>query len=165
MNTDFGSSLVCAVILIICILPFVFLFRGKNKRQKKLFKVIKSMATDNGYELGKFEIFTNFAIGVDAKNNFLFFYKEGKSCAKEYRIALNEIKDCKIIQTDKVINHDKKRGFTVDKLELNLLPYSAQGSEISIEFFNTEDNLPLYSELSSLKSWKEYIQKNLQIAA
>lgn len=161
MKTDLGSTIVFAIIIVICILPFIFLYIGKNKKKNKLRKELASMAQKKNRKLQQCEIFTNFAIGTDENNEFLFYMKQGKDGIKEYQIALNEVKDCKIRQTDRRLKHNKKQNLVIDKLELSLVPYPGKGREINLEFFNTDDNLPLYGELNSLKSWKAFVQERL----
>ncbi|SHJ68119.1 hypothetical protein [Pseudozobellia thermophila] len=158
MKTDLGSTIVFAIIIVICILPFIFLYIGKNKRKNKLRNTLASMARERNRKLHKYEIFTNFAIGTDENREFLFFIKQRQDRIKEYQIALKEVKDCKIRQTDRTLRQNKKQNLVIEKLELRLIPYSNKQDEINLEFFNTDDNLPLYGELGAIKSWQEFVR-------
>ncbi|AYN68275.1 hypothetical protein D1013_13255 [Euzebyella marina] len=164
MNMDLGTLIIGAILVILCLSPFVIIALNSNGTEKKLVKLLEAMAYKKGSTINKHEVFSNFAIGIDPNNQYLFYVKNYKGHIMEKTVLLEDFNDCSIIQTDHTIKQAKKRQTIIDKLELHLQPANKAVSDYSIEFYNTDESLPLNGQLQAMQKWRHII-KSKQLKA
>ncbi|MBC6999243.1 hypothetical protein [Cytophaga sp. FL35] len=156
MKLDVGTLYVGAILISLCIMPFVFIYMSKNKKQQAFKNSLTKMATDTHTSLGKHEFFVDFALGTDLHYNYLYVVKEKDRSLVENTVFLNEYSSSKVVQTDHIIRKNKSRDVVIEKLELNLTDNHTH-KETLIEFYNNRDGLPLDGQLQSIKTWNDLI--------
>ncbi|WP_040280920.1 hypothetical protein [Psychroserpens damuponensis] len=154
-----GITITSAVLVLLVTTPVVLIQQQQKKKERKLLNALKALANQHKSKLAEFEVFKNFAIGLDANNHNLFFYKQNSKKEISQRIDLNNIKSCGILNSKKA-NHTDKHD-TIVRLQLVLNPKSSSKHEQNIEIFNQIDDFQLNGELEVIQKWEHIIQNNL----
>ncbi|MEM5565184.1 hypothetical protein WNY78_08710 [Psychroserpens sp. AS72] len=155
-----GITLTSTVLVLLVTTPVVLIQQQQKKKERKLLKALKAIANQHNSTLTEFEVFKNFAIGLDKNNNNLFFYKQNSKKEITQRIDLNKIKSCGILNSKKANNSDKKD--SIVRLQLILNPKSNAKHEQNIEIYNQTDDFQLNGELEVIRKWEHLIQTHLK---
>jgi hypothetical protein len=162
MEMDLGSTIIGVVIIIICALPFIMINRSRKKREKQFLQSLSKIAAYNNCKIDQHEIFGYFSIGIDETKKNVFFSRQTKDKMEEQSIDLNEIQNCKVINTSRTFKNNNGNQRVIDKLELSFIPTAKNTSEITLEFFNADESLQYSGELQSIEKWSELINSQLK---
>lgn len=162
MEMDLGSTIIGVVSIVLFMLPFVLLNRGRKKREKVLLQSLNKIASQHKCKIKKHEIFNNFIIGFDDSQNILFYYNRLDHNDGIKVIDLKEIESCKVVITNRTYNNRQGSQRIVDKLELCFYPYVQVEQNIHLVFFNSDLNMQLSGELQSIENWSKYINDRLK---
>lgn len=155
---NLGNFITGAVITIICILPFILLRLNRKKIENNLIKSLQKLAKQYNCQIHKHDIFIDFIIGIDTRNNFVFYYKQTKNKQVEYAIHLTEIESCKIIDTSN--SKDNSDGFI--GLYLCLQPKSKDQKVIELEFLDLHNSYQLHVDKQPIEKWDTIIHNGLK---
>lgn len=150
---DTGTIIVSIVIIAICILPFVFIGRGRKKREKAQYKSLVDFATTLGGNITAHEFIGDAILGLDETGMSVFFGKSKLQPEDYIHLNLAEYSHCKV----NTVSHSSKtrEGQTtvIEKIELNFIPLLKQQPVASLEMYNTEESSFLSNELLLSESW------------
>ncbi|HET6245272.1 MAG: hypothetical protein H0V01_02025 [Bacteroidetes bacterium] len=138
---DLGSAIIGAILIAICIVPFILMSRGRKKREKQILQSLTDIAVQHNCQISQHEFCGDFVIGIDEAKNFVFFHKQRKDRVIEQFIDLAKIQNCKVINSNQTITNKDGNYKVIDKLELSFIPIAKEKTEITLEFFNSDVSL------------------------
>jgi len=152
-----NNIIIGAIIIVICIVPFILLGQGKKKRKRKILESLNNIANQHDCTIGKHEICGDFIIGIDETKKAVFFMKQLAEKTVEQYVNLLEIANCKARTTARAVEFGNGSQSVIEKLELSFIPIDKNKKEISFEFFNTDISSQLIGELQSIEEWSKLI--------
>jgi putative lipase involved disintegration of autophagic bodies len=150
---DTSSTLIGIIILILCILPFFFLGRGRKKTEKKMLQSVEDYAMEHNCRVTQIELIRDFVLAIDEINKHVFYYKINKDNTEILDINLTEIKGCKVINIGRNTDNQK----ITDQLLLSFIPNNAKQKELKLECYNSDVQVQLCGEAQCLERWSEMI--------
>ncbi|MBK9254205.1 MAG: hypothetical protein IPM42_01820 [Saprospiraceae bacterium] len=153
-----GSIIFSAILIILCVAPFIVLQRTKINSQNKLINALKNLAKDYDSEISHYEVCGNIVIGLDSNSENVFYYKKYKNEEVVSLVKLQDVKACKVVQTTR--SNDGVHKF-IDKIVLQFEPKNKTQQLDSFEFYNSEESLQLNGELQDVGRWEQLIQSKL----
>lgn len=156
---DIGITITGAILIAICILPFVLMGRNSRKHEKLLFQSLSNIAAKQNCKITQHECCEEYIIGIDETSNFLFFFKRVKDKDISQYINLSEIQDCKIVNTSRSNGNEK----IIDKLELNLISHTKKTPNILLELYNSDDRMHLGDDFLLIERWAKKINELLKL--
>ena len=157
---NLGITITSTVLVLLVVTPVVLMQQQQKKKERKLLKALKTLAKSDNYSITEYDIFKNFAIGLDKQNNTLYFHKMSASKEINQRINLNDIKSCGVSNSKKPTQKNTS-GDTV-KLELILNSAKNSGDHKTIEFYNQTDDFQLNGELEIVRKWEHIIHDRIK---
>nr|WP_321227863.1 hypothetical protein [uncultured Psychroserpens sp.] len=157
---NLGVTITSAVLVLLVIAPVALIQQQQKKKERKILKSLKALASKYDCTLTEYEVFKNFAIGLDEKNNNLFFYKKNSLKEISQHVDLNKIKSCGILNSKKANNKSKQDN--IARLQLILNPLDNIKHEQTIEIYNQTDDFQLNGELDVIHKWEHIIQNSLK---
>lgn len=153
---DLGTTIIGAVLVIICAIPFVLVKKGGKTQKKQALQKLKTLAEQNNDGLGEYDVYNNMAIALNVLKTAVLFYKEADEVAEAYYLKLNDIKQCKVdaIYKPSKIKTNKNENIA-EKLVLCF--YLKNGDLINLEFYNVEKTLQITWEHFALEKWQKLI--------
>jgi len=156
------NTIIGAIIIAICIVPFIIMSKNRKKRERKSLQALISTASKHNCNISMHEICGDFIIGIDEPHKNVFFVKQMKDNLIEQHVNLADIQNCRIKNTARTIS-DKNGNFNVvDKLELSFVPLLKNNKEISLEFYNADNGMLIVGELQSVEKWAKLINNSMQ---
>lgn len=159
---DLGSIIIGAIILAICIVPFIFMGRNRKKRERNTIQSLVNFANQQNCNISKHEICGDYIIGIDETKKFVFFIKQIKENVDKKHINLADIRNCMIDNTSRTVTNNNNNLNVIDKLELSFIPFDKAMNEIKLEFFNADNSMMLVGELQSIEKWVKFINNILK---
>jgi len=158
---NLGIPIILAIIIAICIVPFILMSRNSKKRERKTLQSIINIANQQDCTITKHEICGDFIIGIDETKNFVFFFKQLNIVVEQF-INLADIQNCKVKNTTSTVTNKHGNYNVIDKLELSFIPFDKKKKEITMEFFNADNSIQLVGELQSVEKWSNLINDCLK---
>lgn len=152
---DLGTVVTAAIMLAVCVLPFVLMNRKKQKRMKHLKQTFNDFAKENNQSIGEFDICGEIMIGLDATASTLLFIKENN--ISDLRVNV-EIKNIAHISIEK-INFEESSNFV--KIALSIQLKGNNSKLIELILFDTTNRMQLDGELQLAEKWHKKIQEML----
>lgn len=146
---EMGTIITGAVVILLCILPFVLLGSGRRKRQKQLLHTLQAQAAQQGGKISRHDCLREAAIGIDDEARTLYFVKNDIT----QHIRLQDIKSCRAINNTRTVDNNR----IVEQLALSLIPTGSGRSEIQLELYNAETDIQLNGELQLLEKWVQIV--------
>ena len=156
---DIGITITGAILIAICILPFVLIGRNSRKQEKLLFQSLSNIAAKHNCKITQHECCEEYIIGLDETSNFLFFFKRVKDKEISKQINLSEIQNCKIINTSRSNGNEK----IIDKLELSFSSSTKKEANIILELYNSDDRIQLGDDFLLIERWAKKINELLNL--
>lgn len=154
---DLGTAIVGAVCVVVCILPFVLINYNRKKSERYILLALKNNANQHNSQISQHELHGHFAIGVDEKNKFVYFYHQNKGKVSEQFIDLSEMESCQSVNTSRTINNRDGDQKIIERLELCFTPRDKTRSVVNLEFFNANNAPQLNGELQLIENWANVI--------
>lgn len=159
---NLGTAIVGAIFIAIFMLPFIFMLSGRKKKEKQLKQSILAIANNHNCKISQQEISDEFAIGLDETLNQLFFFKKttGKEIAQHINLA--EIKSCKVIKTEHSTGNKQDSVKLIDKLDLHFSFLDRKNPDISLAFYDSEENFGMDGEIQIIEKWSKIVNDRLK---
>lgn len=159
---DLGTSIIGAILVAICVLPFLLLGRSRRKREKRMMQSLMKIAEKENCIISEQDSCREFIIGIDRTNHFLFFNKFSNGKETSRFANLEEIQSCKLVNKSRAIDKKESNVLVIDKLELSFRPLDKNSEEFSWEFYSSDENSHLDDELQLLEKWVKIINNHIQ---
>jgi hypothetical protein len=160
---DSGTIIITAIFLAIIIVPFIITGYNRRNKMKKMLQSLKKLADEQNCYVTQSEVCSNFAIGIDAMANFLFFMKQTEEGVITKTVNLREYRNCRLNNSARNLSSKKEHYHVITKLILSFNPFDKSKSDEVIEIYNNEvDSLTLSGELQVAERWQEMIGLKLK---
>lgn len=161
MNTSTMIS-VAIIIAIVLVLYLGISMNRKNKEKKKL-QALTDLASKQNCKITKYELDSKISLGLDEKNDFLFFLKKtGEFTVTKY-INLSEVKKCKVVNTNRTVKFNNSNSVVVERLEISLELNGKTAEPALLEFYNVNtDGSILNGELQLAEKWSAILNETLK---
>ena len=152
---DLNIIIMSAIIIAICILPFVILSRNSKRKKKRIKSILSDIAKTKSGEIGAYEICGNLAVGITQEDEaFVFYNKKEDDTELKSCILLDQFKKCNFIKTS-----SSSGSGSIGKLILEFEHLDKNQSDVSLEFFNSSENFQMGGELELVEKWKPIIDE------
>jgi len=158
---DLGSTIIGAIMMAICFMPFILMSRSRKKKRKQILQSLTEVAKRHNCLLGQHEFCGDFIIGFDQNTNFVFFFKQKKEEAISQFVDLSEIQSCQAIKSIRSIKNNRDNVSFIERVELSYIPMDKYKAEIKFELY-CEENTQLSGELQLVDKWVEQINDRLR---
>ncbi|MCB0461514.1 MAG: hypothetical protein R2816_05750 [Flavobacteriaceae bacterium] len=155
---DSGVTLIGIFIVVLCAIPFVIPYINRKKIEKQFLLSLKELAKQNDCSINQYEIFGNFAIGIDESKNFVFFTLNEEEGLNKQCVNLSMIKTCIINKTYRLTAKKEK---ITDKLSLYFSFKEKSNPDIALDFYNSNVNYQLNGEIQIIEKWNQVINNAL----
>lgn len=162
MEMELGSAIVGAVSIAVVALPVVLMSRNRRKKGKHFNGLLTQLAAQHDCKIDQQEIAGNFAIGLDATKNFVFFCKETEETVDKQVVDLGKIRKCEVLKTSRIVKVKEENQRVIDRIELDFIPGAKGTPETKLEFFNADLFPQLSGELQSAEKWSQLINGRLK---
>ncbi|WP_028890781.1 hypothetical protein [Tenacibaculum sp. 47A_GOM-205m] len=150
---DLGTTIVGAVLLIICIAPFILVRKRQLTKKNEKLQILNNLSQEHNCFIQEYESCNDFILGIDKSKNFLFFHKHSEETTHSQVINLQEIDECVVIKKTRSIN-DK----TIALIELNFIK---KNEVTSIIIYDEKTDLLISNELLVANKWSLIINSSL----
>lgn len=158
---DQGSAIVGAILIAICIVPFILMSRGSRKKKKRMLQALTESAKQHNGQLSQHEFCGDFVIGFAEDINSVFFIKQKNEEAISQVADLSKIQSCQAVKRTRTIKNKGGNVRITERVELNFIPKDKSKDEINFELY-TEENMQLSGELQLVDEWSKQINDRLK---
>jgi hypothetical protein len=156
---DTGTIIVAAVLVAICIMPFIFSYRNNRKREAANLAPLIRMAEAHQGHISLSDTWGETAIALDATAKKLFYRRKAKDREHLITIDLNDIAACKGVRVDEPTDRKSKAAPAIARLELELVSRKKDTAPVKLLFFSSAHSLQLNGEVMLLKKWEQAVQQ------
>jgi hypothetical protein len=160
MNTS--TMITLAIIIAIVLVLYLLLSMNKKNKEKKRLQALTDLASEQNCSITKYEFDSKISLGLDEKNNFLFYVKTiGENTENRY-INLSEVKKCKVVNTNRTVRFNNSNSVVVERLEISFEPNGKTVEPALLEFYNVNtDGSILNGELQLAEKWSAIVNERL----
>jgi hypothetical protein len=158
-----ASTMITVAIIIAIVLVFYLVIstNRKNKERKKL-QVLTDLASKQNCSITKYELDSKISLGLDEKNNFLFYLKTNGENLETRYINLSEVKKCKVVNTNRTVRFNNSNSVVVERLEISFEPNNKAAEPVLLEFYNDDNNGSILNgELQLAEKWSAIVNERL----
>lgn len=159
---NLGIAITGAIFIAIFMLPFILMLSGRKKKEKQLLQSMLTIANNHNCKISQQEINEEFAIGLDEALNQLFFFKKTANKEISQHVNLAEIKSCKVIKTEHSIGNKADNNKSIDKLDLQFSFFDKKNPDISLVFYDSEENFGFDGEIQMIEKWAKIVNDRLK---
>lgn len=156
-----SSIILSAIILALCIAPFILMGRGRKRKEKEMAQALKNLADKEECLISKKQICGDFIIGFDENKKHFFYIKKTDNEEFTKHINLRKIQKCKAVITSRKISTTNGSQRIIEKLELSFTPKNVSEPEIFLEFYDEKTNMQLSGELQVIEEWEKLLSEKL----
>ncbi|MEA1785173.1 hypothetical protein U1E44_03650 [Arenibacter sp. GZD96] len=158
---DLETTFIAALLVAICIFPFLAIGTSIRKKKKLLFHTLNTFCTQHNNTITHYELCGEIAIALCKESNALVFIKRSKHKEINQIVDLDEIQKCYTLKPHKTVRSKSGNYSVIIQLALSLHFEAQEKPELILEFYNLNDNLQLDGELQLMERWNEIINKAL----
>jgi hypothetical protein len=157
------SIVVLSTILILSVfLPFLLFIYNGTSNTSSTKKNIAFLIKDNGIVYSLKEIWRKNFIGISNDNKILTYISSISEQASINNINIEDLKQCNIIKQYK---KDKDNVVRLKSLDLELIYKLPVSKNLTIPFFNIDDDLIEDFEIQRIEKWHNLILKAIPLQA
>ncbi len=146
---DTSTIIIGAILLAICILPFVLISRNRKKKERELLNSLSNLANEHHCKISQFEVCGDQMIGIDEDTKSIFFIKQTDKEKVAKYVSLHTVQRCELVKTTANTAGDT----IIDRLELKFVPIDSHQPQYIIEFYNSSERFQLSGELQMIEKW------------
>lgn len=151
---DYGTAIIGAIAITICLLPVYLIGSSTNRRRKYLLNLLEGLTIQNKGKLAEKEFFRDYAIGFDQQEGMVYFVKSVQEKNASFVVDLNKMAHCSIQKKERSVPSKSGPYNITEQLDLIFTP-KVKGSEaISLPFYSIEQSLQVTGELQSIRKWE-----------
>ena len=162
MNT--GTLVITAVLVIICVLPFVLMALGRRKKKKQLLQLVYQIPEAQNSSLTHVEYCGDILVCMDAQERYVFFAKNSKNKKQSWKcVDLHTVVRCEPFKQSRSVKGDGGSYTVIDRLELRFFSSKNANDFVRLTFYNANKNLQPTSELEVINRWAEMINSAVEL--
>jgi len=151
---NLGTTIIGIICVALCAMPFILTSTNKNKKKKTVLNTLINLANQHNSEISQHEICSYYSIGIDESKKSVSFILDNEETIKKDFINLSSIKTCDVVNL-------KNTQKDTERLYLKLTHIDKSQPHAILEFYNSEINYQLGSELQSIEKWNTLINSML----
>ena len=156
---DLGSTITAVVIVLICVLPSILMSRKNKKKKQQFLEALSDFARKSNSKISRHDIWHSAAIGIDQESAIIFFSKKTNGSALLQQVSLNDIRDCRLINTGTV---NGEHYTAIDKLELAFNYHDKSREQTVFEFYAADATVSnLSGELELANNWLKIVNDTI----
>lgn len=159
---DFGTVIIGAVMLALCVLFVLFIRNNSQKRKLVLTQALTELATANQANVTRQELSGNTLLGLDKNANMLLFVKKGRIGLTSRAVDLSEIRECKLVKVNKTVPNQGGNYTMLEKLSLQFVTIDPKSADIHLMFYDEAEDQSLSNELEFMEKWVVIIHAQLK---
>jgi len=159
---DKGSALVGAILLIMCLAPFLIIRFYNLRKKNKMMQTLRRIANENRCKIGHHEFCGNIVIGFDENNKYVFFHNYKIEQAVSEYVELAEIKACQLVKKTRNTSNKSYNIDIIERLELSFITSNKVKEPIQWIVFEEDVNNQIVNELVFAEKWVKEINKCLK---
>lgn len=159
---DIGTIIMGIILIAIVVVPMVLLGRKGKKTKHKLLDLLTIFANQKNCQITEHEACGDFVIGLDNRNNFVFFIKVTGEDYETNSVNIAETKNCKSNIVSRTVSFNGRNDKVIERLSLSFIPKSNIIPAVELEFYNAEKSTQLVGELQALEKWQKIINDQIQ---
>lgn len=144
---DLGSTIIGAISIAICTIPFGMMYYKRVKREKIRMLVLKRLAAENNCEIGWNEFCGDFVMGIDENKKFVFFLKQISGDEIAEVVDLSKVLNCQVIKKMRTVESGFESVELTESLALLFISNGKLLNDTSFELFNERVNFRLTGEI------------------
>ncbi|WP_047789414.1 hypothetical protein [Tenacibaculum mesophilum] len=151
---DLGTIIIGAILLVICIVPFILVRKKQLTKKKKKLQILNNISLEYNCNIEEYEFCNDFVLGIDKSKNYLFYFKQSEENIQKEVINLQTIEECIVIKKTRSIN-DR----TIELIKLNFIK---DNETTSIIIYDEKKDLLISNELLVANKWALLINSSLK---
>jgi hypothetical protein len=160
---DTGSVIVGAIIIAICIIPFVIMYYKRVIKENKMLQSLREVAQkQHNCKISQHEFCGDFVLGIDEDRDFVFFFKKKKEETISQCVDLADVRACQAIIKTGTVKTNKESVVITERVELGFMPANKSKTETRFELYGEETNMQLSEELQFVEKWSKQINERLK---
>ncbi len=159
---NLGTAITGATFIAIFMMPFILMLNGRKKRERLILQSISAIANNLNCKISQYELYEEFAIGLDETANYLFFLTKTKDKEVAQYLNLTEIKSCKVVKTERNIGNKLNNYTTIENLGLHFSFFNKNNPDIILTFYDAEENMELNGEVQTIEKWAKIVNDRLK---
>jgi hypothetical protein len=148
--------IISALIILSVLAPFIIFIYNGAKTTNSVKKQSNLLIKDNGIIYGSKEIWRKNFIGISNDDKILTYIHFKQDIPFITNISLIEVKQCHVVGNYK---NGENKAISIKNLDLELVFKSAGKPNLTIPFFNIDEDLSEDFELQRIENWQALIKK------
>lgn len=143
------------LVVAIIILPLLYFYWKNQAKTKRMNNLLIEFAQKNRLLINNSDFLEDLAIGIDATKNVLLYIKIINNTEHREMVDLNTQKKCTLFV-------QRSQGESKSIEFISLVIVSKSQTEVSLELYNSNSNVPLSNELSMGEKWTKIITQQIK---
>ncbi len=139
---------------LLVVLPMGYFFMSGNKAENKLKSLFLASVTQKGVQVGEVEVWQKGVLGLDSKNNFLYYQGFGSGDNELKSIDLSEVKSCTL---EKTFSNEKVHDAATKVLLKAFLNIKGQTGTTAIKMYDADDTIQMQDDVLKAIKWEKTI--------
>ena len=163
---DLESSIILLIMILLCVIPIMIINKKKRTKERQFLQTLFDLAAKNSCKISDYDKWDQTAIGIDSMTHKLFFVRKTTETETAKEVILTEMKKCRFIDTNRVVNNGASSQKITEKLELAFTEWDHQNPELILELYNSNyDSLDLRDEIKLACKWSAIANSEIAIVA
>lgn len=159
---EMSNLISVAVFLALIIIPVWLLVRSSNKKKKALLAMANKLRLENVMNFTESDSWDNIVIGLDKATKKLLWFREMPDGGHGKVMNLRDFSQCKKINMSRSAQVGKDSSQVVDQLGLELIAKESKAPSWLLEFYNSNNNYLLSTQLELQSKWHELITETMR---
>lgn len=154
-----GNTIIIIICIVAFVFPFAFIGRKGRKKKKGLKKSLQDYAEKHSFQIDEIEVLDELALGVDNKNCVAFSTEIVGEEYAVHHVVLNDVKTCQLNRKRRDVNTSAGSESLLSQLELAFYPKTKNGEVLSFVLYDENGGNRLGDELQLGVKWAEVYNK------
>jgi hypothetical protein len=159
---DSATIIIAVISIVICSLPFVIGRNNRKKREGALLSEIKTLSSNKAIQLNKYELLSNFIIGLDEKTNVLCFLRKKETGNHFLEVDLAKYAKVEVQQNNHQEGENNHTRTVIDDLVLKIHPKSSSDKIVHIELYKRSETQNLSGEFQLAQEWSQFLNNRIK---
>ncbi|HMU06119.1 MAG TPA: hypothetical protein PJ990_20940 [Saprospiraceae bacterium] len=142
------------ILAAIVIVPMAYFFMSGSSSEKKLKSTFLSKINEKGYQVVDVEIWQKGVIGLNSKNNMLYYQGFLQGDNDLYAIDLSEVKSCTL---EKTFSSESVHNSATNVLHKATLTLKLSNSNVHIKMYDADETIQMQDDVLKAIKWEKII--------
>lgn len=159
---DSATIIIAVISIVICSIPFVISRYYRKKTEGALLSEIKTLSSNKAIQLSKYELLSNFIIGLDEKANVLCFLRKKETGNHFLEVDLAKYTKVEVQQNNHQESENNNTRTVIDQLVLKFHPKSSPDNIVLIELYSQKEAQNLSGEIRLAQEWAQFLNNRIK---